>query len=165
MNQSPKTTENPSTEETTLAYGEDKNESEEPDIGESGNESDVEDKEDKQMDNDTTEIKKNEVEKITSSPSIKKQHSIKHRLSRMLGTSKQDVHKETAAEIKRRLSTRPQEASRTCRDSYKPSPREERSTRKKNLPKKFDEYWMGSVTKEVTEEDGTTDELILIIDD
>ncbi len=42
---------------------------------------------------------------MTRQKSTKKQ-SIKHRLTRLLSTSKPDVHKETAGEIKRKLSIR-----------------------------------------------------------
>ena len=89
---------------------------------------------------------------------------MKHRLTRLLSTSKPDIHKETAGEIKRKLSIRPQEASRTCREGYEPTQQGIRSTRKRNAPKKYDDYWLGSTTRLDTESSETSGRETRIMD-
>ena len=56
------------------------------------------------------------------------------------------------------MSKRPQEASRTCREGCKPTETEGKPTRKKNIPQKYDDYWLGSATRQHTENHEPSDE-------
>ncbi len=103
-----------------------------------------------------TKMEENKMEKMqpgTPTP-IKKKLSI---FSKRKGT-KEDIHETTAQKLKESLSTRTQEAPRTYLGGYKSTYTGQRPTRVIHMPKKFDDYHMGSITTGKNDENTSSDE-------